>query len=100
MAQPGTPQRLRASGMVVYLKATPEQLLRRISKPDTRPLLQGLNAEQRLARLTEILAEREESYLQADMIVEAGSDTLENVARELAIDLKARIAVRPKGVGA
>lgn len=89
IAQPGAATRLRETGTVVYLKATPEQLLRRIGDPESRPLLQGLDEDQRLERLTQLLEQREVSYCSADVTVDAGSNSFENVAELLAARLAA-----------
>ncbi len=88
-AQPGTPERLRNTGTVVYLRATPEQLLRRIRNPESRPLLQGLSEEQRRERLAALLAEREGAYGRAHVTLEAGAASFEALAKELADRLAA-----------
>lgn len=93
-AQPGAAERLRKEGIVVYLKATPAQLLRRIGKPESRPLLQGLSQEQREARLGALLAEREGAYCRAQITVDAGAASFEAVAKELADRLVAREGAR------
>ena len=87
MAQPGAAERLRASGLVVYLAATPDQLLKRIEKPESRPLLAGLDREQRRKRLAELLAEREPCYRQAALVFDTGRFSMEGAARALAREL-------------
>ncbi|HTT83719.1 MAG TPA: shikimate kinase [Rhizomicrobium sp.] len=59
----------------VWLRAPVSLLLARVSRRDTRPLLQGGNARETLERL---LAEREPLYAQADIVVdtEAGPHSL------------------------
>lgn len=80
-------QRLRGCGTAVYLRARPETLLARVGDASERPLLAGLGAEQRLARLRELLAQRESAYEQAALRVDvdaAGVDELvERIAAEL-----------------
>jgi shikimate kinase len=84
MAQPGAPDRLRASGVVVYLSASPEKLVERIAKPESRPLLAGLDREQRLQRLAELLAEREPCYRQASLVLDTDRMSMEGAAHALA----------------
>jgi shikimate kinase len=84
MAQPGTAARLLAAGTVVYLQASPEQLLRRIGNPDSRPLLAGLDEAQRCRRLGELLDERRAAYEQASVVFDTGPFSLEGAAEALA----------------
>lgn len=84
MAQPGAPERLRASGTVVYLRARPDTLARRVGAGASRPLLAGLDAAGRLAKLRELLAQREPSYMQADWVVDTDAGNPRRLAREIA----------------
>ncbi len=84
MAQPGAPERLRASGTVVYLRARPETLARRVGAATSRPLLAGLDAAGRLAKLRELLAQREPSYMQAQRVVDTDAGNPRRIAREIA----------------
>jgi shikimate kinase len=70
MAQPGAPERLAVSGRVVYLRASPETLARRVGRGKTRPLLAGLGARGRRAKLAALLAEREPLYRSAEIAVD------------------------------
>ena len=79
MAQPGIPERLRASGRVVYLAASPEILATRLAVEGGRPLLEGLDAPGRERRLAEILAERAPAYEKADHRIETDDLTPEAV---------------------
>ncbi len=89
MAQEGMPALLRASGAVVYLRASPESLLTRVGEAAARPLLRGLTDEQRLARICELLAEREPAYLHADLVVDTDELTPDQVAGAVASRLGA-----------
>ena len=87
MAQPGAPERLRAAGVVVYLRARPETLARRVGSGASRPLLAGLDAAGRLAKLRELIAQREPAYMQAHFVVDADSGSPRRIAREIAARL-------------
>jgi shikimate kinase len=87
MAQPGAPERLRASGAVVYLRARPETLARRVGNAASRPLLAGLDAAGRLAKLRELLAQREPSYMQAQWVLDTDAGNPRRIAREIAARL-------------
>jgi shikimate kinase len=87
MAQPGAPERLRAAGVVVYLRARAETLARRVGSGASRPLLAGLDAAGRLAKLRELIAQREPAYMQAHHIVDADSGSPRRIAREIAARL-------------
>jgi len=83
MAQPGMPERLLARGTVVYLRARAETLLERIGDPRSRPLLAGLSAREREARLVALLGEREASYAQAHEVVDVDALDAQAVVREI-----------------
>jgi shikimate kinase len=87
MAQSGAPERLRAAGVVVYLRARAETLARRVGSGTSRPLLAGLDAAGRLAKLRELIAQREPAYMQAHHIVEADAGSPRSIAREICLRL-------------
>jgi shikimate kinase len=84
MAQPGAPERLCAAGVVVYLRARAETLARRVGSGASRPLLAGLDEAGRLAKLRELLAQREPAYMQAHHIVDVNGGSPRRIAREIA----------------
>lgn len=64
-------KRLTSRGVVVYLKATPEELFRRVARDRSRPLLQTPDPE---ARIRELVAARGPLYEEvADLVFETGS---------------------------
>lgn len=79
----GHMQRMGAAGMTVWLDVPEAELLRRIERAGgDRPLLLGLKGEALRARVQELLAIREPTYVQADFIVPAG-DAPEAVAARI-----------------
>jgi shikimate kinase len=59
------------TGLTVYLKLTPSQLVSRLSNArEERPLLKGMKGEELLGFITAKLAEREKWYCQAEIIVD------------------------------
>jgi len=87
IAQPGIAEILAATGRVVYLKASPEQLMARLGRGGRRPLLAGLDAGQRLEKLTQLFDERRVHYEGAEIELEVGgrdaADTLEELVQRL-----------------
>ena len=72
---------LKASGIVIYLKATPREVLLRTAGDGTRPLLAGPD---KLQKITDLLSEREPLYEKyADITVEVTGKTAGAVFREL-----------------
>lgn len=68
-------------GTVVYLKITPEEVLKRLSGDSSRPLLAGGNPEQNVRTL---LAYREPLYEKgADCIVEVSGKTTADIVKEI-----------------
>jgi shikimate kinase len=58
--------RLRDRGLVIYLRATVDEIVRRTQKDRARPLLQ---TSDRRARIMQLLAERESLYSQAAHVI-------------------------------
>jgi shikimate kinase len=74
-------KRLAARGTVVYLRASPEDLYRRVHYDRNRPLLATGDP---LGRLRDLYAERDSLYRGvADLVVETGSQSVLALAREL-----------------
>lgn len=74
-------QRLMQSGVVIYLKASPEQLYERIKHDTTRPLMQTAHP---LQTLRDLLKTREPFYIEvADLIILSGRQRLSAVLRDI-----------------
>ena len=72
---------LKQSGMVVYLRTSVEQQIRRLSRDKSRPLLQSGDREEKLARLAE---ERNPLYEEiADVVFPSRNRGLDAAARAL-----------------
>jgi shikimate kinase len=82
-AQPGVVERLLASGILIYLRARPETLAARVGADEARPLLAGLDAEARLAKLRRLLAERERFYLRAPLSIDTDALDATGAAAEI-----------------
>jgi 3-dehydroquinate synthase len=93
-AQPGVPERLAASGTLVYLRASPETLARRVGAARRRPLLAGLDAAGRVARLAALLAEREPAYLRAAIVVDTDALDVAGAAEQVLAKLPASGSAR------
>lgn len=80
------------SGVIVWLDAEVEVLVRRVeaaSQKETRPLLAGSDPHE---RLSQILEQRRPRYAQADVRVETGEASPEQVARLALEGLRVRLA--------
>lgn len=81
---------IQASGILVGLWAKPETISARVGRKETRPLLAGLGAEARLAKIRTMLASRAHLYAQADFQVESTDDlSREEIAESIASSLHA-----------
>jgi shikimate kinase len=81
-------ERLAEGGTVVYLRAKPEDLYRRVRHDRNRPLLATAAP---LERLRELYAERDPLYLEiADVVVETGAQSVQTLARGLLEKLEER----------
>lgn len=75
-------------GLTVYLKASPRELYQRVKNDTNRPLL--TNAEDPVAEVKRLLKEREELYLDADIVVDTEVLSVEEVTDVLIDELAKR----------
>ena len=79
---------MRKNGYIVYLKTSIETQLARTQRNQNRPLLENVDAEQ---KLTELMEERGSLYEQeADLIVTSGDRVVAKVVEEIMAALDAR----------
>lgn len=77
---------LSQRGVVVYLRATAEQLYKRTARDRNRPLLQ---TEDPMAKIRELLEQRDPLYREvADVVMETGEENIRSVVRKLMGHLK------------
>jgi shikimate kinase len=90
--RPANRQHLRAAGPVVYLRATPADIFRRIRQDKRRPLLQVANPQGRLRELFEV---RDPLYREtAHFIVETTRPSVAGLVKEVVTQLQ-RAGVLP-----
>lgn len=83
---PKNRQLLRERGMVVYLRASIDELFRRVERDRNRPLLQTDNPRQ---RLQELLQQREPLYEEvADLVFDTGNLPIAQTTRVLIKELQ------------
>jgi shikimate kinase len=87
---------LRGKGRLVWLDAGPEELARRVGDDPGRPLLAGLSGEARVERLRQLRQERLEAYASAELRVETGGRSIEEVCDAL---LRALFGAIPPAAG-
>lgn len=92
--RPANRERMRAAAQVVYLKATTEEIMRRVRHDTKRPLLQVENPQ---TRLRELYAVRDPLYNQtAHMVIETGRGTVAHVINLILMQLdQARMPDQP-----
>ena len=75
---------MNSTGIVVYLRMSPDQLNSRLSlEPDTRPLLKNITESERYLFIQEKLSEREIYYNRASLIVDAGKLNIGDLLKRL-----------------
>jgi len=83
--RPANRELLRQFGHVMYLRASPEDIFRRIRHDRTRPLLQVDNPQ---ARLRELYAQRDALYREsAHFIIETGRPTVGTLVNMIMMQL-------------
>jgi shikimate kinase len=85
LLDPENRRRLLAAGPVVWLRATPREILRRVGEARDRPLLggDGTAPAERLARIESLLAARAPVYALATHAVDTDGLTADEVARRV-----------------
>ena len=83
-------------GLLVCLQADLDTILERVSRKETRPLLAGLNTEQKREKIERMLKERTPFYASADMTVKSCRErTPEEIAEEIHRSLDRMPPCRP-----
>ncbi len=72
-------------GKVIYLKVSPDTVIKRLDGDDTRPLLAGAYDEKR-DRIEKLMAEREEAYMESADIVIRSDDLTPGSVADMIID--------------
>ena len=80
LTTPGNLDRLRRAGVVVFLKADPEGIYKRLQRDTKRPMLREGDLRETMERL---LAERMPLYHQSDIVVETKGKGINRVAGEI-----------------
>jgi shikimate kinase len=75
---------LKRRGVLVWLQADPDVIVQRIGGDARRPLLETAD---RAGRVQALLGERAAAYAQADLAVQAGDATVEDVVDRIVRDL-------------
>lgn len=79
-------ERLRARGQVVYLKSTPEDLMRRLRNDTQRPLLQVSDP---LQRLRDLQAQRDPLYREAaHFVIDTGRPSVAQLVKMIVMQLE------------
>lgn len=74
--------------VVVCLSVTPDAVMARVEGAQDRPLLAGLDASDRLAKVRRLLAERAPYYARAAIRIQTDSMTVEQVVAEILDQLR------------
>lgn len=89
----GNMEFMKAKGITVYLKATPDELAKRVSlSKNTRPILMGLSGEELMLFITDALQKRCCFYEQADIIFDAELMETETDINTLAKQLESMLS--------
>jgi shikimate kinase len=67
ITQPGSVELLRSAGRIIYLRASPEAVAKRLKRVETRPLLAGRDP---VVALRELYAKRRALYETADIVLD------------------------------
>ncbi len=96
VSEPGSYERLLMACYTVWLKADPEQHMKRvIAQGDYRPMAGNVQAMDDLRR---ILADRESFYSRADITIDTSSDSIQGSLQKLLEDTQIRSKLHKTGV--
>lgn len=86
MLRQGNRELLRQFGPVLYLRASPEEIFKRVKHDRTRPLLQGGNP---MDKLRDLYAQRDGLYREtAHYIIETGRPTVHTLVNMIMMQLE------------
>lgn len=91
ITQPDNLKIIKSSGILVYLKTDPHEIIKRVDRKTDRPLLQNpnggfLSSEELQCRIRTLLEQREPFYNHADIIVQSQNSivtTVDEIVREI-----------------
>ena len=78
---------IRATGICVCLQASAETISDRVSRNNERPLMAGLNDDERLTKIRSMLDERAPYYDRADVFIASSEESTPEDTAESAIEL-------------
>jgi shikimate kinase len=87
---PGTREKIRESGISIWLRAELSVLMRRVGKRDTRPLLKGADPEGVMRNLMEV---RYPVYAEADLTIESREVPHDTIVTEIVEALARHLAL-------
>lgn len=74
-------EKFKENGVIVYLKSSPERIYRNVKSDNTRPLLA---VEDKMARILELLKEREPLYKKySDVTVDVSNGSISNITKQI-----------------
>ncbi|MFQ6118069.1 MAG: shikimate kinase, partial [Candidatus Bipolaricaulia bacterium] len=76
-------QAISSTGVTIYLRAGASTLFNRLKDEGSRPLLAGLEGENRLEEIRRLLREREPYYKRAELIVECRERSATKLVEEI-----------------
>lgn len=92
--RPANRAQLRASGQVIYLRSTPEEVFRRVRHDQGRPLLQVADP---LARLRELYQQRDPLYREtAHFVIETGRPSVSTLVAMILMQLELAGVLPPR----
>ena len=71
------------SGLVIYIKSSPESILQRVNYSDKRPLLSGKSDQEKLNIIRKMIDERKDIYEKAPVILERDGYTLDELLTKI-----------------
>jgi shikimate kinase len=96
--RPENRETLRQFGNVLYLRASPEEIYRRVKHDRTRPLLQGGNP---MDKLRDLYAQRDALYREtAHYVIETGRPTVHTLVNMIMMQLEMAAGAQGEASGA
>jgi shikimate kinase len=92
--RPANRQRLRDAGQVVYLRSSPEELIKRLRHDRNRPLLQVADP---MAKLRSLYEERDPLYREtAHFVIETGRPSVPTLVNKIMMQLELAGRIQPR----
>ncbi len=84
-------ERMKETGLIIYLETGPQEIFNRIGTDKSRPLLAGLDNGEKMEKIRELLRRRHPRYSEADLHVKCNGTDPQKIVEDIADKITERM---------